>query len=104
MTGYPESKEPKYPDIMGTVRRVASSDSDASALLPCPFCGCDAEIDTRRVYRDIHTGRLGDAVAIYCTNDDGCPADMGICREVAQDGTTEQVVAELTELWNRRVR
>ena len=80
---------------------TAVGKSENSDLLCCPFCGCDAELDTHRAYRCID-GRMGDAVAIYCAGEDYCPADMSICREDAQGATTEQLTAELKEFWNRR--
>ena len=64
-------------------------------LLPCPFCGEPAELDTQRAYRVITNGNMGDGIAVYCT---ACPADMMICRADVPDIQPEQVV----ELWNRR--
>lgn len=72
--------------------------SDA-ALLPCPFCGAEAELGTRRPYRNITSGRLGDATAIYCTK---CHADMAICHEEFRDHTVDELVGILREAWNRR--
>ena len=71
-------------------------------LLNCPFCGGEAELDTRRPYRGMD-GKLGDSVAVYCTGEDGCPADMQICREDAVGATTDQLIEELSALWNSRV-
>lgn len=68
-------------------------------LLCCPFCGNEAELDTMRGYRDLGSGRVGNEVAIYCNT---CPCDMSICREDVPEATTEQLVEELTEIWNRR--
>ncbi len=73
-----------------------------SELLPCPFCGCEAEVNTRQTYRELDSGRLGEAVAINCTGEDGCPAGMHICKEDAPEATTDQLLEELSSLWNRR--
>jgi hypothetical protein len=50
--------------------------SDEPKLLPCPFCGGDAEIDTRRGYRQLPTGVVGSGVAIYCTDREDRRADL----------------------------
>jgi len=65
------------------------------ALLRCPFCGGQAEMDTRQGYRALGTGRMGNRIAIYCRS---CDADMGVCIEDVPDITPEQVA----EMWNRR--
>ena len=65
-------------------------------LKPCPFCGGDAELDTRQSYRNISTGNLETAIAIYCL---GCGVHQSICRGDVPDVEPEMVV----ELWNRRV-
>ena len=78
------------------------AEGDKNALLACPFCGADAELDTKRPYRPINGQSFGEEVAIYCTNESGCPADMSVCKEDAPGATTEQLVNELTDLWNRR--
>ncbi len=64
-------------------------------LLPCPFCGGEAEIDTRQGYLALGTGRLGNRIAAYCR---GCNADMGVCIEDVPDIEPEQVA----NMWNRR--
>ena len=64
-------------------------------LLPCPFCGGDAEMDTRQGYLALGTGRPGNRIAVYCQH---CDADMGVCIEDVPDITPEQVA----EMWNRR--
>ena len=66
-----------------------------SKLLPCPFCGGDAEMDTRQGYLALGTGRPGNRIAVYCQH---CDADMGVCIEDVPDITPEQVA----EMWNRR--
>lgn len=69
--------------------------TDDIKLLPCPFCGGEAEMDAHQYYLNITTGHPGDRIAIYCTE---CGADMGICREDVHDITPEQVA----DMWNRR--
>ena len=69
-------------------------------LLPCPFCGSPAEMDTRRAYRNLATGHLGTAMAIYCTQ---CDADMTVCLEDHPDFGTDEIAQMLIAQWNKRV-
>lgn len=68
-------------------------------LLPCPFCGGRAELDTRRSYRNIGTSKLEKEVAIYCLK---CEANMSICHVDARPACPSQIAEELTEKWNAR--
>ena len=70
-------------------------------LLPCPFCGGPAEMDTHQAYRNITTGNIEDAAAIYCRV---CPVNMSLCREDMPELDTEDFVQLLTEKWNARLR
>lgn len=67
-------------------------------LLPCPFCGGEAEMDHYQPFRNYRTGAPLDQVAIYCTVCNAqishYPGDLSLSREE----TAEIVVAE----WNRR--
>jgi hypothetical protein len=73
--------------------------SDEPKLLPCPFCGGDAEIDTRRGYRQLPTGVVGGGVAIYCTN---CSSDMMHCYEDHSGVDRDDLRADLVAAWNKR--
>jgi hypothetical protein len=65
-------------------------------LKACPFCGGEAELDTRQGYAQFPpNGRHGSRIAVYCRE---CGADIGVCREDVPDIEPEQVA----ELWNRR--
>lgn len=68
-------------------------------LLPCPFCGGSAETDSNQSYRDITTGQLADAVAVYCT---GCGAYMIRCRVDHRGSDAGDLMADLIEAWNKR--
>lgn len=68
-------------------------------LLPCPFCGGEAELDTQRGYRALSSGRLGNACAAYCTK---CEADMTICLEDVPGWSLEEAAQYVTECWNAR--
>lgn len=65
-------------------------------LLPCPFCGGDAELDTQQPYRAIVCGNIESGVSVYCAK---CTASVMVCRGDVPSITTEEVV----EMWNRRV-
>lgn len=73
--------------------------NDEPKLLPCPFCGGDAEIDTRRGYRQLPTGVVGSGVAIYCTN---CSSDMMHCYEDHSGVDRDDLRADLVGAWNKR--
>lgn len=64
-------------------------------LKPCPFCGGVPEIDTLQGYRNITTGRMENAIAVYCTS---CSADISVCYADVPDIQAEQVA----EMWNKR--
>lgn len=68
-------------------------------LLPCPFCGSPAELDTHQGYRALVSGRIGNRVVVYCLE---CSADMGVCREDVPEVSVEALVAEIVAAWNRR--
>lgn len=68
-------------------------------LLPCPFCGGDAEQDYQRAFRHLSGGRLDHGAAIYCTS---CNADMIMCRADHPELSDEQRMAVMVENWNRR--
>lgn len=57
-----------------------------------------------RGYAQYPSGKRGTAVAVYCISDNGaCAADMSICREDVPEATTDELLHELAEMWNRRV-
>lgn len=68
-------------------------------LKPCPFCAAEAESDSQRGYRNISTGNLENAAAIYCTS---CNADMTWCYRDTPEIEREQVMTLLAEQWNTR--
>ncbi|KKX24340.1 Lar family restriction alleviation protein [Rhizobium sp. LC145] len=68
-------------------------------LLPCPFCGGDAEQDYQRSFRHLSGGRLDHGAAVYCTS---CNADMIMCRADHPDLSDEERMAVMVESWNRR--
>lgn len=68
---------------------------EALKLLPCPFCGGPAEMDTRQGYINLSNGRTETAVAVYCTV---CGVQASICRGDVPDVWPEEVA----EIWNRR--
>lgn len=68
-------------------------------LLPCPFCGGIAETDARRSYREITSGRLGQAFAIYCLS---CSADMTFCHADHDGLNAAEIEALAVEQWNTR--
>src|SRR5688500_18154509 len=72
---------------------------DPKALLPCPFCGGAAEIDYSRGFRATSSGKLENAVAVYCLD---CSADMTLCRSDHREYDAEQLGDMLIENWNRR--
>lgn len=65
----------------------------------CPFCGGEAESDSRRGYRNISTGNPEKAAAIYCTK---CSADMTWCYRDTPEIERDQVMTLLIEQWNTR--
>lgn len=68
-------------------------------LKNCPFCGGDAEMDSARGYRNMRTGHVKSAAAIYCLK---CYADMTWCYEDTPHMTVEDVCDQLSEQWNAR--
>lgn len=68
-------------------------------LLPCPFCGGEAEADYSRHYRALQSGQIGKSVAVYCTQ---CGADMTHCLEDHRGTDPEDLMADLVTAWNRR--
>lgn len=68
-------------------------------LLPCPFCGGDAAIDTMRNYRSISNGALKQGVTIYCGS---CAAEMMHCYEDHPGTDQGDLRADLVVAWNRR--
>lgn len=78
---------------------MTPSPKEALELLPCPFCGGDAESDSQRGYRNISTGNPEKSAAIYCTK---CNADMTWCYRDTPEIEREQVMSLLIEQWNTR--
>ncbi len=68
-------------------------------ILPCPFCGGIAEIDTLSTYRAISDGHMAHSVSIYCLS---CDAQMMRCYADHPGEEREDVCAALTEAWNTR--
>jgi len=63
-------------------------------LLSCPFCGGQAELDTRQPYYT-YKNEMGTRIAVYCTK---CNADMGVCLEDVPEIEYPSVI----EMWNTR--
>ena len=68
-------------------------------LLPCPFCGGEAEQDHQQAYRSMQTGRIDHGAAVYCTR---CNANMIMCRGDHPELSDEDRMAVIVEDWNRR--
>jgi hypothetical protein len=64
-------------------------------MLPCPFCGGEAELDTHQAYAQIANGKIGHRVVVYCAD---CGADQGTCVEDVPDIHPNEVI----ERWNKR--
>ena len=56
-------------------------------------------MDARRAYRDMATGALDTAMAIYCTQ---CTAEKSMCLKDFRGLTTDGIAADLITGWNRR--
>lgn len=62
-------------------------------LKPCPFCGGQAELDSKQAFREFVSGKISDAVAVYCTK---CSAEISVCVPDVPDIQPEQLV----DMWN----
>lgn len=71
----------------------------SDTLLPCPFCGGDAEQDHHEAFRALHDGELGEAVTIYCTR---CTARVEMCHADHPEYAPEDMMTILAEAWNSR--
>lgn len=69
-------------------------------LLPCPFCGGPAELDSRQAYRNISTGGLETAVAVYCAGE--CSVQITHCRRDMPACSDDELIALTVEFWSRR--
>jgi hypothetical protein len=70
-----------------------------SNLLPCPFCGGAAEMDSRQGYRALSDGRIGSAVAIYCV---ACSAQHTACHRDHPDMQVDDICEMVRSWWNKR--
>lgn len=68
-------------------------------LKPCPFCGGVIEMDALQGFREMASGKLGYAAAIYCLE---CSAQMSFCYSDAPDVPKEDIMALLGREWNTR--
>lgn len=75
------------------------NDEQRAALLACPFCGSPAELDTRQSFRAITTGRMEQAVSIYCAS---CTVQMMHCYSDHRGTRHEDLAADLIVAWNTR--
>lgn len=71
----------------------------APTLKPCPFCGGEAEFDSRQSYRNISHGRIEHAAAVYCTS---CSAAIVICYADHRGEPREVLQRAAVCRWNRR--
>ncbi len=76
-------------------RPVVNAGNDLDKLLPCPFCGGRAEMDTMTPFTSIFTGMSETGISAYCTD---CSAEIMVCRPDVPD-VKEEMVAEM---WNTR--
>lgn len=76
-------------------RPVVNAGNGLDKLLPCPFCGGRAEMDTMTPFTSIFTGMSETGISAYCTD---CSAEIMVCRPDVPD-VTEEMVAEM---WNTR--
>lgn len=69
-------------------------------VLPCPFCGEDAEADRQQSFRALSDGKIHSNVAIYCPK---CPVNMSLSRADLPEYTDDELYDVLVEKWNARV-
>lgn len=69
-------------------------------LLPCPFCGEPAEVDMSRGFRALRAATMHSGVAIYCSA--YCHVELMLSRVDFPEYDEDQLLAILTENWNRR--
>lgn len=74
--------------------------SEVVKLLPCPFCGAPAEVDTSRGFRALRDGRMHSGVSIYCSS--YCHVELMLSRVDLPEYDDDQLFAMLTENWNTR--
>lgn len=77
---------------------MTTSKDGAVGLLPCPFCGGEAEIDTLRAYARLGKPHVGHHAAIYCIE---CSAEIAVDHEDF-GGYVDHMRTEITAAWNRR--
>ena len=75
------------------------TDTPTPELLPCPFCGGDAEIDAIQGFCTMFSGRLENRFAISCTS---CTADMGFCYSDVESIHHETAIQQTIKDWNTR--
>jgi hypothetical protein len=73
--------------------------SDVMELLPCPFCGGEAEADHGQPFWHYATGKTSHQAAIYCRD---CTGNLTLCHDDHPGASPDDLVAELIAAWNRR--
>lgn len=89
----------KTQNSVNSVPQWPNPPAPGPALVSCPFCGGDAESDTRQGFRRMKDGAMSNAVAIYCTK---CTVQMTMCHEDFREYAPDDLLTILTEAWNLR--